>query len=317
MEYINNILNNIVINIIENITYIELIFQLDESFDLNNFSRSIEIFNKKYNLPIKLIKKYEEFIIYNFEIYICISDKLMSVNCSHKYYDATSIYKIFNLIDNEYKNIITHDTIYLDNVNIFIENKLYSSLLNNLSRKKLNIDFTHFRIFDAQSNQSNPFISAHEGGILNENWCKIDEELILLKNIKNNKSVEIINEIQELFKPLDILLVIDKRKNLNINENVVGCYTDLFYVKNDEKDFINKLKKYEKTIKQTIDNKFIVINSYLKFKIPSFCIHQLPMQLDISKYLYYIFITPKNKEGFSSIFMNKKLYNFLQKSGAK
>jgi glycosyltransferase involved in cell wall biosynthesis len=34
--------------------------------------------------------------------------------------------------------------------------------------------FTPFRIEDAQSNRSNPFISAPEGGILNENWCKTD-----------------------------------------------------------------------------------------------------------------------------------------------
>jgi hypothetical protein len=31
--------------------------------------------------------------------------------------------------------------------------------------------FTPFRIEDAQSNRSNPFISAPKGGILNENWC--------------------------------------------------------------------------------------------------------------------------------------------------
>ena len=33
---------------------------------------------------------------------------------------------------------------------------------------------TPFRIEDAQSNRSNPFISAHNVGILNENWCKND-----------------------------------------------------------------------------------------------------------------------------------------------
>jgi hypothetical protein len=32
-------------------------------------------------------------------------------------------------------------------------------------------NITPFRIVDAQSNRSNPFISAPEGGILNENWC--------------------------------------------------------------------------------------------------------------------------------------------------
>ena len=32
--------------------------------------------------------------------------------------------------------------------------------------------FTPFRIEDAQSNGSNPVISAPERGILNEKWCK-------------------------------------------------------------------------------------------------------------------------------------------------
>ena len=33
-------------------------------------------------------------------------------------------------------------------------------------------NYTPFRIEDAQSNCSNPFISARVAGILNENWCK-------------------------------------------------------------------------------------------------------------------------------------------------
>ena len=45
--------------------------------------------------------------------------------------------------------------------------------------------FTPFRIEDAQSNRSNPFISAPEGGILNENWCK---------NGKTNISIHIRRE---------------------------------------------------------------------------------------------------------------------------
>ena len=108
MDFFKNIINdivintnNITINVIKNIGAIELLFYLDELFDLNNFSKSIDTFNKKYNIPIKLIKQNEEFIILNFEIYICINDKMMSLNCSHKYYDALSVYKILNLIDNE------------------------------------------------------------------------------------------------------------------------------------------------------------------------------------------------------------------------
>jgi hypothetical protein len=41
---------------------------------------------------------------------------------------------------------------------------------------KTNINHTPFRIEDAQSNRSNPFISVPEGGILNENWCIIEWE---------------------------------------------------------------------------------------------------------------------------------------------
>jgi len=133
---INNIaINNIAINIIENIGAIELLFYLDDLFDVNIFSKSINIFNTKFNIPIKLIQNYQDFIILNYEIYICINDNMMSFNCSHKYYDASSIYKILNLIDNEYKNKNIDNSIYLGN--IFLENKFeFSSLINNLLRKK-------------------------------------------------------------------------------------------------------------------------------------------------------------------------------------
>jgi len=55
----------------------------------------------------------------------------------------------------------------------------------------------------------------------------------------------------------------------------------------------------------------------LKYKLPSFCKEQLPMNLyDLNnfKYFYYVFITPKNKEGISSIYMNKNLYDLYKKN---
>ena len=42
--------------------------------------------------------------------------------------------------------------------------------------------FTPFRIEDAQSNGSNPVISAPERGILNEKWCKT--LTLLLKSLR-------------------------------------------------------------------------------------------------------------------------------------
>ena len=41
-----------------------------------------------------------------------------------------------------------------------------------------------FRIEDSQSNRYNPFISAPEGGILNENWCKTGKKVIYTSPIK-------------------------------------------------------------------------------------------------------------------------------------
>jgi antiviral helicase SKI2 len=54
--------------------------------------------------------------------------------------------------------------------------RLFQNPNENISRRNplgdLEGIITPFRIVDAQSNRSNPFISAPEGGILNENWCK-------------------------------------------------------------------------------------------------------------------------------------------------
>ena len=49
------------------------------------------------------------------------------------------------------------------------------------------VNVTPFHIEDSQSNRSNPFISAPEGGILNENWCKINQfnPMVIMKNENN------------------------------------------------------------------------------------------------------------------------------------
>ena len=52
--------------------------------------------------------------------------------------------------------------------------------------------FTPFRIEDAQSNSSNPFISAPERGILNEKWCKE-----LVSRERNQSNVSEISETSE------------------------------------------------------------------------------------------------------------------------
>jgi hypothetical protein len=56
----------------------------------------------------------------------------------------------------------------------------YTTLYEILLLRTLKHIITPFRIEDAQSNRSNPFISAPEGGILNENWCKNNEKSTVL-----------------------------------------------------------------------------------------------------------------------------------------
>ena len=50
--------------------------------------------------------------------------------------------------------------------------KIKRTIRENQEKVFSNENITPFRIEDAQSNLSNPVISAPKGGILNENWCK-------------------------------------------------------------------------------------------------------------------------------------------------
>ena len=59
--------------------------------------------------------------------------------------------------------VLWSDTLQPINYLLHIDNSAFSGFI------KYNRHFTPFCIEDAQSN---PFISAAKGGILNENWCK-------------------------------------------------------------------------------------------------------------------------------------------------
>ena len=77
--------------------------------------------------------------------------------------------KIGDILDSNYVTKYKTILLYLK--------QLYVIFLNNDLFSKFGI--RPFRIEDAESNCSNPFISAPEGGILNENWCK---KSVYLKN---------------------------------------------------------------------------------------------------------------------------------------
>jgi hypothetical protein len=272
---------NIFTKTVNNLTTLRLSFYLDDTFDLNKFSKSIEEVSEQISIPIKIAHINEIILLLNYEIYICINDKIMALKCSHKHYDAESIYIILNEIDNKYKNLNTNETIYFGDS--FLENKfIFSSLLNNILNEPFNFE--------------------------------ISDDLVLFEKVTSNNSIEVINNIHELFKHNDLVIVINTRKNLNISKKMLGDYTYVYYLKSGENNWVSELKNI-KNISEipapsipNLNDNFIVINSYLKYKIPSFCVKQLPNYLNFLK--YYIFITPKDKDGISSIYMNKNLYNF-------
>jgi len=261
---------------------IEFLFELDDEFDLNKFSKCVDKVSNELGISIKLININNYSLLLNTEIYICINNKKMLLKCSHKYYDAASIYTILNAIDNNYLNLNTNETIYLGDK--FIENDfIFSSLLNNIIRSPSNFE--------------------------------ISDNLVLFKNVKSNNSIELINNIRDLFKEHNLLIIINTRKNLNINVNTLGFYSTAYFCKSDENDFISKIKNIKNiseipnpSIRDIFNDNVIFINSYLKYKLPSFCVRAIPSVCLPFQYPY-IFITPKNKEGISSIYMNKKLYN--------
>ncbi len=262
---------------------IEFLFELDDEFDLNKFSKSIDKVSNQLGISIKLININDYSLLLNSEIYICINNKKMLFKCSHKYYDTASVYAILNAIDNNYLNLNTNETIYLGDK--FIENDfIFSSLLNNIIRSPSNFE--------------------------------LSDDLVLFKNVTNNNSIELINNIQDLFKEHNLLIIINTRKNLNINVNTLGFYSTAYFCKSDENDFISKIKNIKNiseipnpSIKDVLFNDNVIfINSYLKYKLPSFCVRTIP-SVSLPFQYPYIFITPKNKEGISSIYMNKKLYN--------
>ena len=260
---------------------IDFLFELDDMFDLNKFSKSVAKVSNQLGISIKLININDYPLLLNTEIYICINNKKMLLKCSHKHYDAASIYTILNAIDNNYLNLNTNETIYLGDK--FLENDfICSSLVNNITNSPSNF--------------------------------ALPDDFVLFKNVTNNNSIELINNIQDLFKEHNLLIMINTRKNLNINKNTLGFYSTVYYCKSDEKDFISKLKNI-KNISEipspSITDVFsdcIFINSYLKYKLPSFCVRMIPLFILPFQYPT-IFITSKNKEGISSIYMNKKLYN--------
>jgi hypothetical protein len=168
-------------------------FELHNSFDIYKFRDSINIVSKKINIPMYVINKQNLHFRIGKEINFYIQDNILIVNCSHKFYDATSLFIILNLIDDKYKNFLNEETIYYDSV-FHDSDYSFSSLFNQI-----------------------PYVS--------------QDDFILFKETKESKSITIINEISDFFKNFYLCIIINTRKQLNINPKQIGSYSNFYYTK--------------------------------------------------------------------------------------
>jgi hypothetical protein len=279
---------------------IEYMFHLNKELNIEKFKNSLDTVSKKLNIPIIFKEIDEPFYYMSTEIYIIIFNKKLGYYCSHKYYDASSLFTVLNFIDDAYNDrIIDPNDIHIDP--IITENKnpfdvvslpfLASQFKNHLLRKEM-------------------FLYDYE------------KESIPFKKLKIEKTTDFINEILDLFnKDYDMNIIVNGRKNLNFNlhEKHLGLNSYSFYYKKGE-NLISKLKKFKSVsdLKNSFPDdlfihllfcKVIVLNSYLQFKFPSFIKSMCMVKPDLKN---GIFITPKDKDGFSEIYISENLIKRLK-----
>lgn len=196
----------------------------------------------------------------------------MNINFSHLYYDAYSIFKILEIIDNIYLDKISS----CPELNIYkFNNSFITSIYNNIKlvksfNIKCAIDYFYKR---------------------NRKSYKIN-----IKKIKNLSNTEIIKFILEKLDINEYCLIINARKIFTEFNNKIG---NIIYISQNIKiddnirDILDKDKKY--TL-DTLINRFgnsVLVNSYLGFNLPSFI-----KKINTKDYVFsnQIFIHPLTKD---------------------
>ena len=146
--------------------------------------------------------------------------------------------------------------------------KIIKPINTQLFKKEL---FTPFRIEYAQSNRVNPFISAREAGILNENWCKkqnyklqfggqqLTSTAIIYENNKEiwNASIYIGNKTNIFSEYTGLIIGLKKAYELNIKNLDIESNSDMVIEQmTNESNLISDciMKKYE--IAKIYESKF-------------------------------------------------------------
>jgi hypothetical protein len=228
------------------------------NFELNNINiekmnKSINKFAYNNNLLKLIDKKKIDYDILDNIIYFRIkkySNKIiMNINFSHVYYDAYSIFKILEIIDNIYLNKISSCpklNIYNFNKSLMISINNNFKLIKNISIKSA-IDYFYKR---------------------NRKSYKIN-----INKIKNLSNTEIIKFILEKLHINEYCLYVNARKIFEEFDNKIG---NLIYISQNIKiddnirDILDKDKEYTFDTLINRMGKSTLVNSYLGFNLPSF-----------------------------------------------
>ena len=135
----------------------------------------------------------------------------------------------FNKNIDEYSNI--NNIVSIDDINSVLTEKedsmsisISGSEYDVVIKNETNDFITPFRIEDPQSNRSNPFISAPEGGILNENWCKTPISDITENNSMMEQECEksSILEVVKVVEPIVLEEVVEPIVLEEVKEPIVS-----------------------------------------------------------------------------------------------
>jgi hypothetical protein len=296
MDFLNNISSTIndfcKTKIVDVFGSSKSVYILNDKFHLEKFKQSVENVSKTIDIPIYIVDNESQIFLKNIELYIIIRNNKMILFTSHKYYDGLSIYFILHKIDNEYMGI----------------NELFP-LHNNISKYKLD----NTSILNNISLFTN-HLNGHDD---------VPNDLVLLKQVDGlkTKTSEILEEYQKLL--LDFLVVIDTRTVQHIKIPTLGNYFDMYYLKNNEvPNLTNNLKNLKSisdipSINFLESKEYIFFNSLLKFPSVSFVYETLPISQysfnEITAHKYYMTVGIPNGDGISKIYVNKNLYDLIQK----
>lgn len=121
----NEIYNSLVKSYVENST-ISMFFKLSVIHNSIKLQDAILKVREVTNIPV-LYKSYIPNIILNNDVYLIITNNELNIICSHKYYDADSIFMILNYIDLAYLDISISKYPFSDipTINITLNSKCF------------------------------------------------------------------------------------------------------------------------------------------------------------------------------------------------